>query len=209
MSLDFGFNFRGTLGFVTDPLADAFIAQSAGYSTTFTNGNGQQIAGGWVSAPTNSLDRTAYSGDSARVSGLAFTNVLVTATFRIDLNTGSGGGATTYQIRLALGDSIGATAGAYLEVFDDTTSLIALSNVSCGIDEYIDASGVTRTSNTDWATNNASVTKTFASTICKIVVGDASSGTFSGISHFRLVEGAGSAGFGPLIAPYRNYPVIA
>ena len=57
-------------------------------------------------------------------------------------------------------------------------------------DKYKDATGVERTSSADWVTNNASITKTFATTILRVKMGD---GALEGTISFLFVDDAGAA----------------
>jgi hypothetical protein len=88
--------------------------------------------------------------------------------YRIDLPaTGQ------YSIRLALGDATSNQTGLKCELLDNTTVFATPVNngnlLPAG--DYIDATGVIRTSEADWTANNAAVLRTFTSTIFIIRVG--------------------------------------
>lgn len=172
-----GLNFRGTAGYVTDGADEAPALQSTTYPTTTAQG----VVVGWESLPSGSLDRE--NTNDRRLAGAAgVTNDGSTvAVFRIDLPaTGN------YVIRIAAGDGLVAQK-TKLELFDNVTSLGVLVNSQTQSvpNAFFDATGVERLQ-LDWAANNVSITKTFASTICRFKIGGAPSGLTSVLAHIRI-----------------------
>lgn len=174
MSWNKGFDFRATSGYVTDPTDNAYVLDTDTYPTT-RNG----VTFGWTVAPTGARDRVAYTGDSAKVAGIVFGNA--NGTFRVDLP-----GAGNYSLRLAMGDAgINQTATQVL-IKDNVTTVLTIGPHDTNTDEFWDASDVKRTSNTDWVTNNASVTKTFASPVLNLTLEAATSNSV--IAHLFLSQ---------------------
>lgn len=178
MAFPQGIDFRASAPFVSDPAnCDNEIGTTANYPRTSAQGN----TVGWEQAPSLPT-RDRSSGVDARLAGMAgtFNSSGSAANYRLDLPS-----AGDYVIRMAIGDQAGGHANTVVELFDNVTSLGKIVNVgSTATDEFYDATGVKRTSDTDWVTNNATLTKTFASTILRVQIGDTSgSSDFTCIAH--------------------------
>ena len=189
MSYPQGIDFRGTLGFVTDP-ANCSMENSAGISYPRVTAQGNTV--GWEDAVNNSVDRSAYAGDAAKVSGIAFGNNgggHTTARYRFDLpSTGN------YKFRVGAGDA-GGINDVKVELFDTTTSLAVLvgTHTTSGADRFYDATDIQRTSHTDWSTNQAlSASMSFATTICRLKMGPEGPNSWV-ISHLWAESAGGPA----------------
>ena len=176
MSLPQGIDFRATSGYVTDPADHTYeISITANYPRTTAQGNNV----GWETA---SDSRNRSTSPDARLAGSHRTTGTTVTTYRIDLPaTGD------YKIRLAAGD-YSYSAGIKVEIFDTTTSLGIIADTSTTASQrFRDATDAQHTA-ANWPANNASVTKTFASTILRAKVGDTAGG--GGVIACLYVEAA-------------------
>jgi hypothetical protein len=180
MPFDMGFDFRATLGFVTDPAYGVFVDGSHVYPVTFMNGNGDSLNGGWNTA-ISEIDNTA--GNDPRLAGEQFAAPSILRYFRLDLGSGSAPGAGTYTIDLAGGDTSGGL-NEYITVYDTATPVITITNVATSANQYVDATGTVRIATTTW--NGTTTDKTFATTTCYLELNTGSPATYTAIAHFRL-----------------------
>lgn len=168
-----GYDFRASLGYVTDPANHVFINSSVAYPTT----DGHGFSSGWV-AGANDADRN--SGLDARLAGICYAATSATRTFRITLpSTG------IYEVRLAVGD-IFAQSDQQYHVFDDTTEFITVT-VATGGNQWADATGVVRTSDSNWSANNVAVTRTFVSTTLNVQLGPNGADAVT-LSHLSILD---------------------
>lgn len=178
-----GFNFRNTSAFVADGANETYVLPTDAYPTTRTIG-GEPVTFGWESVTsTNGRDRSAASPYEPELSGIAFvgpSDTLTTAVFRVDLPA-----AGSFAINVAAGDQAG-TSKAFFEIDDTATSLIAFGPITLAGGSYVDAAGTSRTA-TDWQANNVAASKTFATSIFRLKVHQASVNA-SPISHLTLTE---------------------
>lgn len=179
----YGFNFRASSGYVTDSAGQTY-SLGAAYPET-RNG----ITFGWETI--GHLDmRDRDSGIDVRLAGMNFNNASGGAhsTFRIDLPSSG-----SWDVRCAVGDTSGHT-DVYFKASDDATAFITVDSAGGhGAYEWFDAGGTVRTSASDWVNNNASVNRSFASTIMRFQIGkDAASG-ISCVAHIE-VSSAGGGG---------------
>ncbi len=179
--MSYGFNFRATSGFVTDNAGETY---SLGVTYPETR-NG--ITFGWDTDITGQA-RDRNSGVDRRFAGLnQQANSGVTVVFRIDLPaTGN------YDVSFALGDVSG---GQYIdaEVGDNGSYVTIADQVGVLADNYVDATGVTRTSNADWISNQVARNQTFASTILQLrLAGLTSTLNSSAVTHLLLTSTAGA-----------------
>lgn len=181
MAFDEGFNFRASLSYVTDPADTQFVDDVAGSYPTTANG----ATFGWVSGFISGKGRDRNSGVDPRLAGIQFEPNAAGqgAIFRVDLpNSGD------YEIRLALGDAGAGQTGQFIEVFDDATSKFSLGTLTTASGEFADATGTLYTT-AAWPGSNSAVTHSFASTICRFVLGGSGGGGINAtIAHFSLVE---------------------
>ncbi len=161
MAWDKGFNFRDTSAFVTDGTNQTYVANTGGgvadlYPTT-RNG----VTFGWNTFLSGST-RDRIDTNDPRLAGVQWGSGTPVIDFRVDL-TATG----DYSIDLALGDPAGGANSTNSIVYDNTTSLATITTAS-GSGQFVDASGVNRTSAALWVSGHATITKTFASTIFRV-----------------------------------------
>lgn len=195
MALPLGIDFRQTAGYVTDPANCVGEAKADGFvATDYSGGQGW----GWeVLSPSGMITRDRNTGTPklAGIHGAGGFSTNDVATFRIDLPS-----AGSYDIYLAIGDQASQHTNQTVELFDTTSSLslIVSNGDTLAADKYFDATGVLRTSSADWTTNNAKLTKTFATTILRVSIGPNGRGGNTGdnnvIAHL-FVQAAGGASF--------------
>ena len=193
VSLPIGFNFRGSEAYVTDLSPDVFIkAANDGSSPDYAASPGYGFTGESSVFGTN-----RDSGINARLAGIMFiagSSDPSNAEFRID--TGSGG----FLARMAIGDAGNAHTNYRVQLFDgsNTTAIATVSGSSVAEDQWVDATGVTRTSASDWVSNNAALSITLANDYLRVRVGTGptGSGDYTCLSHFSI-----DAAAAPPIAP--------
>jgi hypothetical protein len=200
-----GFDFRSTLAFVSDPANTQDVLGEA-YPQTTTIG-GDSVVWGWkqatgISSCGGSDNSAPLKADRSaavdvRLAGINYGNQMHCTIFRVDLPaTGS------YTLRIANGDQ-GSGQTNTLTIYDGTTSLWVVSSaVSLSSNQYIDATGVTRTSDTLWVSNNVSKTLTFSTTTLYVVLNDGSANAFTTLAYVQVTQNAG----GP---PANQFPRIA
>lgn len=189
MALPQGIAFRSTTGFVTDSSPDDCESSTANTSAGNVSANSyprttaQGNTVGWELGTNQLITRDRNAGDG-RMAGKHQGN---DASFRIDLPS-----AGDYDIRVACGESSYSTP-TVLSLLDTSTSLGSLTtgSTSAGA-RWKDATDVERTSASDWNTNNASVSKTFATTICRFRMGV--TGVSDGTLSFLRVDSAAGGG---------------
>ena len=180
MAFPQGFNFRSTLGFVTDVSPSEFWSTAA-YPKTTASGN----SAGWIVTSGNVANRSATN--DARLAGIAYVTAGGTQNkFQILLPS-----AGSYNIRIALGDAGGSNQQS-CTILDNTTLLATIAtNVTTATQHFLDATGVDRT-NTTWPGSNALLNLTFASTFCVVTVG-VPSGNSTTLAHFYIESAAAPA----------------
>ena len=177
MAWDKGFNFRESDSYVTDGANQTYVRYFDAYPTT-RNG----VTFGWVSAPSDE-DQNA-SGD-VRLAGINYSqNNGEVLTFQVDLPA-----AGSYIITLANGHFSSNVANNKVEFLDNTTSLATVSTVLIVADNYVDASGVSR-SEANWPSQNVSITKTFSSTTFNMKIGNSVLGGYTCVNHLFLSQAA-------------------
>ena len=182
-----GFNLRDTLAYCTDPTDTQILCYTSGvgcdspYPTT--------AAGATFGATTNSGDnkRDRSAAIDCRLAGVSFqeNNAAAPNIVRVDLpQTGN------YLFRMAMGQGGGFTAGANQKAVlkDNTNVLATITDASVAADHWVDATGVERTSASDWVTNNAPLTVTFTTTTAFLEwgYGDGSTSGNTFMSHFSF-----------------------
>lgn len=159
-SLNVGFNFRATSGYVSDPA-----------NTTYEIGTGinypRSILGvtcGWEVAPTSTRDRS-LSVD-ARLAGLHFRAYAVgyTPTYRIDVPAG------TYNLSMAMGDTAAGQIGSKVEVYDDATLRLTVWDSAAALSSsyFMDATSVVHTSSANWVANQTPSSVVISSGILRL-----------------------------------------
>ncbi len=199
MSFQQGTDFRSGAAYVTDPAGCTYEIGYYGNLTSYPRTTPQGNTVGYEPHALNADVRDRDNSVDPRLAGFTFTDTTHQLVFRIDLPA-----AGDYNIGLACGDVFSATGANYIELFDNTTSLGVLINGSTsGANRWLDATGTERT-NVTWPTSNAMVTKTFASTILRIKLGNGS--TIRGLISHLWVE---SAATGTTIAPGKGSVAFA
>jgi hypothetical protein len=181
-----GFDFRGSSGYVTDPADHTYVIQTDEYPITRNS-----VTFGLVNASlVLMLDRD--SAIDARLAGVGLTNSVGTpGVFRVDLPE-----AGDYIIRAAFGSATNSTVTSYVKLYDNTSLLATITGSTSAAPSFLDATAVNRTSVADWIANNASITKTFATTTLIMEIGDTGS-TFGWMVHLLLDQAV--AGLMPLV----------
>lgn len=174
-----GINFRNTSGFVTDGTNETYCRAADAYPITrdgYTFG---------ITTPfTASADRSAVV--DRRLAGIITGANEDLETFQLDLkSTGS------KVICLAVGDLTNDQNNCKIEVFDNASSLIVISHANCALATYYDASDVNRSAAL-WPANQVCVTKTFATTTLKVVMGTGSANGGTAIAHISVTDASSS-----------------
>lgn len=180
-----GWDCRQTSGYVTDNAPQTYLLSGVTTDDYPVTRNG--ITFGWTTnAETYGQGRDRNAGADPRFAGTCWSNDAANPiSLQVDLPaTGS------YDIRLAFGDNDGATA-AYTTLYDNTTVITTLTGTTGGAAHFIDATGVNRTSGSDWITNNVAVTYNFASTVFLIKLGDGGSNG-AAVAHLLITQNATS-----------------
>ncbi len=167
-----GFNFRQTAAFITDTGNNTYVIQLNTFNepidTYPTTRN--SVTFGWVHEINHEdigvRDRSVTPGE--KFAGKVFnSNVTVSGVFRVDLpQTG------TYRVRVAQGDYSYGSAVCTGGIKDNTTVKTTWDATTSAANKWIDATGVERTSDSDWTTNNAYWEGTFSSTILYLIIGN-------------------------------------
>jgi hypothetical protein len=203
---DKGFDFRATSGFVADPADCAYVLSS---DTTSTVRNGATFIWTGNIAQLDSRDRTT-SGDT-RLSGMNFMaagnaaavwDLTLPATGAYDVYLAAGDQASQQIIKLTVGDS-----GTPFITINDVDTLAA--------DQYLDATGALRT-RAQWLADSArggtKVTRTFATTILRLTIGDGIIGLASCIAHLfvsQVATGVATAIYGDNFMTFSQFERLA
>ncbi len=178
---DKGWNFRASSTFVTDGANETYVIDSG-------NGNAEEypvtrngVTFGWGSNQIGNV-RDRLDTNDRRLAGTQWGNAL--AVFQVDLV-----GAADYIIDAAFGDPAGGATNIGAKFYDNTTVVATIANTSNSSGEFVDASGVNRTSAANWVANHATIQKTFATTTFKLELQQAT----SGMVHLFLSQVAAAA----------------
>ena len=184
------FNFRNTLAYVTDGANAIFVNDAFGaYPQTKTIG-GESVDCGWEIALFSGNSRDRSTTPDVRIAGLVFSpsGIGNNPTFRVDLPS-----AGNFIIDLAAGDPVNSNV-TKIEIRDTSTVLISIPETSTAA-ELIDATGVKRTSPSDWVANHVTSQQNFATTIFRIAMMEPSASNTC-LSHFSIEQAPG--GIGPM-----------
>jgi len=184
----YGFLFWATTNHGTPGQNDSPVLHTDAYPTTYGNG----ATAGYVADQPNQIDET--NDIDYRLIGTHYiVNNTVVYDFRIDI-TG------TLTINSSNGDHGNAGGYTYSEFFDNTTSLVVVVDSATGqlSNQFWDASGVKRTSASDWVTNQTSISKS-VSTFFKWRNGKISAG---GSTYWNYIQVASSGGAGAIQSPF-------
>ncbi len=186
MSLDVGVNFRATAGYVTDGAGETYCI---GDVYPVTRGG---LTFGWETNAASTVDRD--STNDPRFAGINYASA-ASRTFRADLPaTGD------YDIHVAVGDTTGSQWVAWL-FKDDATQFAETTSFTSGVERFKDATDVERTE-AGWAANEVKVTRTFASTILRVVSNNDAQNVV--IAHLRIVQVATADAVPVCWAQYRR-----
>lgn len=164
MSFPQGIYFRATNN-QSDPTDYDWNDWANTYPTVSSQGNNC----GWSSiAGLDARDRDVAS--DVRLKGINFAGQAFPFEFRIQLPaTGN------YKARCAMGD--GFPHNCRLRILDGSTVLVDVDPGRVPGDQWADATGVIRTSDSDWVTNNAlTASLTFSTTDARFKFGNSSGG---------------------------------
>lgn len=187
MTFPQGIYFRATDDQSDPANYDAEIGTTANYPRASAQGNNV----GWEQAiGANVRDRNATT--DVRLKGIHFADNTGGAEKNYRIALPSPG---DYKVRLAAGDSASGQA-CKVELFDNSSSLGVLANaVTSGAGFWIDATGVERTSESDWVNNNSlSGIFTFATAICRVRIGGHANGPGSNTAIAAFYIEAASGG---------------
>lgn len=148
--------------------------QETGTTTNYPRVTAQGNNVGWDSLPAGVTLADRTTPTDVRLRGIAFVSNSNIARYRIDLPS-----AGTYKIRLAMGDVSPFSHPQRIQILDNGSVVLSgdLNPGTIAADQYLDATGVTRTSVADWVANNAIFTVNFTSTIAQFQIGLATGGT--------------------------------
>lgn len=185
-----GFNFRRNSGTVSDGTNEIHVPSDYGSYPVSETIDGDTFNCGWEDGPhfNNVLDRDATPTDR-RLCGIYYTNSSSanSPTWRVELpNTG------TFGVVLAFGDS-GNSNTMDGQLRDTSTALLDIDNVATSQNEFVDASGTTRTSQSDWASNGTTPTDYSFSTTIFRTVATVPSSSASCVAHVAVKESASEA----------------
>lgn len=191
--MDAGFDFRSTLGFVTDPSYAQFVSGSVNYPTTNTI-NGTSVTYGWesnIGGSPSDRDRCS-SGVDPRLAGLNFVDNggTDTATFRIDLPASG-----SYVLQLAATDTGSNPQNPDIAI-QDTNSTLATVNVAttggggCSTSDQVADITNTLVTAGAWASAPGTLTETFSTTILRLKLGPQSASNSNVITFFRVTQQA-------------------
>ena len=169
-------NFRQTSGYVTDGAGETYCLAEV-YPVT----RGGQTFGWDVAVST----RDRSTGVDVRHAGINFNANSNERVFRIDLDASG-----DFDLTVAAGDVSNGNDNQYIRVYDgDPGTLIhTIGKANVPLGDFLDATGVIRTSSADWVSNHVKQSLTFSTTIARFVFGESpDSGNFS-IAHIALEE---------------------
>ncbi len=196
MAWDKGFDFRSTAAFVTDPTDCTYVQADGSAAGEIYPIIRNSVTFGWAPNadghnPGNTRDRDNAAGHE-KISGVQWGASGI-CEFQVDLPAPG-----DYIIDLALGDPAGGANNVFTKIYDGTvagTLLATIGPTSNSSGQFVDASGVNRTSASDWLTNRATITKTFATSIFTLTLED-QAGSPTPISHLFLSQVGGGGGGG-------------
>jgi len=185
MTFDMSWDFRATAGATTDAAYGVPVLAEA-YPHTYTNANGDSLNAGWTPSQPATADLVVFHDPRIDGANYVSNNGSVT-TFQADLSSGSAPGAGDYAVDLAMG---GANFGGVqqFKLKDTATVLIDGTNGGAGLAtasaHFIDATLTDVAGSTTWA--GTPVNKTFATTMAKLEINQASLSLYTMAASFRL-----------------------
>lgn len=164
---DFGFDFRSTAIYVTDPTYAAPVLGEL-FPHTYTNGSSQTISAGWAVTLTADV-ANRNSANDPRLAGINYNH---------NGNAGSPSFATFHIVMPATGVwTIAAAFGdastpqiQYVQLLDNAVAFATYTNVSTAANSFMDANGIVWTE-ANWITSNTTLNHTFGSTVFTVQIG--------------------------------------
>lgn len=175
--MSFGWDFRATLAGATDPANVDFNGSTANDSGTSSGG----IPWNWV-VPGSILTRDRAGASDPRLSGIiAVPSGTSASIFTVTLPA-----IGQYDITLALGDHDNLQTINF-DILDNGSLLfnVATNLTTAAANHFVDATGVERTADTDWVTNNAKKRLTFTTTSAGFRI-NSPSGNNSCLCHLNI-----------------------
>ncbi len=171
----YGFNMRGTSGYVTDPANSTYVLAETSAQTrnsiTFNWSSGGSPAG---------ADRS--SSVNAKLAGINYTGPGNTITFNVTLPSSG-----QKDVRLALGDpNFSSWAGLQVIFKDNGSTLYTVGPSTPATGNVIDANGA-EYSLANWPASNTAKRLTFGSTVFSIQV-SASGGNYVTLCHLEIAD---------------------
>ena len=188
----FGFDFRNTKTFVSDPSGSTYVLPTMKYPTT-ANG----VTFGWVKTSlVQGRDRSLKV--DPRLAGVNFAANGLPATFNVDLPS-----AGTYNVSLALGDAgyQACWVQCQIQFLDGNTVVATLSLGSTKLGYFYDAKG-NNWSAAAWPGSNVSQQVTLTGTRLTVVIGTkTSSGDSTPIAFLGVAQTSSGANFTMAASP--------
>lgn len=180
-SFNAAINFRATGGFVTDGAGQTFNIGATGSDDVYPTTRSGLTFGWATNADVDARDRSAAV--DARFAGMAFNAAMSYVSFRVDLPAPG-----SYTIRGAFGDNSTGQGFMTFQFLDNATPFGTQTSLATGgAANFLDATGVNRTSIADWIANNAAVVQTFASSTF-FLQGKAVTGHLFTVAHLNIVK---------------------
>lgn len=177
-----GVALRSTSGYVTDGSTDTYSLAADTWQTTRSASGGDSATFGWASGtPTAGNDSTTVD---VRLAGWVGIINSGTGVFRLACTAGQ-----AYTLTAAFGRANAnwkvQSCGIYQS--DGTTLIQALGSGTTQVSNtYYDATNVLRTSDTDWATNNAGLSFTATGAYIEFHMGNSTGSYYSPIAYVKL-----------------------
>lgn len=185
-----GFNFRNTLGYVTDGTnQQAVYETAAAYPITQTIG-GDSVTFGFDSAASLQY-RNRNAGNDVRLAGMIFTEN-VESYFRVNLPASG-----DYKVRVAIGDGIYSITNQTILIKDGVggSTLATFTDASIAGNSFLDAGNTERTA-ANWPGSNTEITVTFTGTVATLYLPANGAGINSYITSLSLEQVAVAAAGG-------------
>jgi hypothetical protein len=199
-------NFRSWSGYVTDDANSiavvdlTLVASGSGLTTQSqvypvnVTVDGDNFDYGYTATPGGTGEtRDRSSADNPpKLAGTHFAANDGASQHKFRINVSAG----TYDISLALGDDSSTFTGMYCRVLDDTTPRITLSGLNMStIGRWYDATGVERTSRSDWLANQVTVSANISSGILIVELATPTNvGSNTGWNHLAVRKQTAAAG---------------
>lgn len=192
-----GFNFRDSVGFVTDGTNQKYSDDDDAYPNSDSIG-GDSVVSGWLSL-TNIFAADRDTGIDVRLAGLEYVGggAATYESWQCDLPA-----AGNYKVRLALGDAGFAQANSRVAIWDSTVSqLLNRTEGTSVAGHFVDAAGVDYAA-AAWPGSNSQVTLTFTTSTFIMRVYANSGALVSTVAHLEIEQVAVSSGSRKLVKTF-------